>query len=405
MDKLCLPDSNIELALSGSVWDYLIAQKPEEAHKIAHFVRVIGRCSPLTKITIVDCFNHQGFITLMCGDGGNDCGALRTAHVGLALSDSEASVVSPFTSVEKDIMSVVELLKEGRCTLSAAISSYKYMIIYGQIETILQITSAYFAITVSEWCWVFLDGFWVISMSFSIPFSGVAAKLAPERPTSSILGPHTLASVLGVLVINFLFMVLGLGLLFSEDWFKCRKWEPGSIADVTSLGDNYESSLLFTVMGYQWITSGIAFNFGFQHRASGLLNWRFMFFAIVWTIIHFVVILYPSELSCFFRVNCDNENVVRGATNNEYTPIQNPWNTTLMPVSFRHTILILCIFNGVALIMWEYLVINGPVANYLKSLFPKQNKLLGGVGYVHDSQDELHSAPSVVPEHGVELKP
>ena len=31
-------------------------------------------------------------------DHGNDCGALRRAHVGLALSSAEASIVAPFSS-------------------------------------------------------------------------------------------------------------------------------------------------------------------------------------------------------------------------------------------------------------------------------------------------------------------
>lgn len=372
---------NIELALMGNVWDKLWDLDKEKATKVAHFVRVIGRCSPQTKVTIVNSFNRDGFITMMCGDGGNDCGALKTAHVGVALSDAEASVVAPFTSLDKTIESVVEVLKEGRCTLASAFSSYKYMIMYGQIETINQMVCAWFKVTFSEWCWVFMDGFWVITMAFSLPFADVAKKLAPTRPTSSILGPHTLASVLGVLLINFLYLVLALGILYQQDWYSCRKWDSITIADVTAIGDNYESSVVFLVSGYQYMTSAVAYNFGYQYRAGWIYNWRFIFFVITWTVIHFTVILYPSSLSCFFRVNCTNDNVLRGATSDEVTPIQNPWNHTLMPLHFREKLLIIVIMNGVTTSLWEYFVVNGFVADWLKKQFPKQDRLIAGIGY------------------------
>jgi hypothetical protein len=390
--------SNVEIALLGHVWDELWALDKEKATRLAHFIRVIGRCSPNTKVTIVECFNREGFITLMCGDGGNDCGALKTAHVGLALSDAEASVVAPFTSLDKTITSVVDVLKEGRCTLASAFSSYKYMIMYGQIETINQMVCAWFAVTFSEWCWVFMDGFWVITMAFSLPFAGVAPKLASTRPTSSILGPHTLASVLGVLLINFLFLVLALGVLFQQDWFRCRQWNPSSIADVTGIGDNYESSVGFLVSGYQYITSAMAYNFGYKYRAGWWYNWRFLFFVGAFTIVHFTVILYPSTLSCFFRVNCENKNVLRGATSDDLTPIQNPWNHTLMPLYFREYLIVIVIMNGVATSLWEYFVVNGFVAEWLKKLFPKEDRLIAGIGYQgsSDSNSNSNSKPVIV---------
>ena len=49
----------------------------------------------------------RGLIVGMCGDGGNDCGALRTAHAGIALSEAEASVVSPFTSRDKSVGTIL----------------------------------------------------------------------------------------------------------------------------------------------------------------------------------------------------------------------------------------------------------------------------------------------------------
>ncbi len=64
----------------------------------------------------------------MCGDGRNDCGALRTAHVGLSLSEADASVVSPFTSPRKSIACIEQLVREGRAALVTSFAAFKYMV-------------------------------------------------------------------------------------------------------------------------------------------------------------------------------------------------------------------------------------------------------------------------------------
>ncbi len=45
-----------------------------------------------------------------CGDGANDCAALKKANVGLSLSALEASIASPFISSEENISTVICLL-------------------------------------------------------------------------------------------------------------------------------------------------------------------------------------------------------------------------------------------------------------------------------------------------------
>lgn len=55
----------------------------------------------------------------MCGDGANDCGALKIADAGISLSESEASIAAPFTSKVQNIECCVTLIREGKASLTA----------------------------------------------------------------------------------------------------------------------------------------------------------------------------------------------------------------------------------------------------------------------------------------------
>ncbi len=108
-DSPAVPSEDTCLALTGEVWEHLLNHDPKSALDFAKRTKVFGRCRPDDKLSIVATSVEMGDITLMCGDGGNDCGALKAAHVGIALSDAEASVVAPFSSLDKSITSVTEV--------------------------------------------------------------------------------------------------------------------------------------------------------------------------------------------------------------------------------------------------------------------------------------------------------
>jgi P-type E1-E2 ATPase len=57
--------------------------------------------------------------------GANDTGALKAAHVGIALSDAEASIVAPFTSTRRSVADVPKLVSEGRCALDTSFIAFK----------------------------------------------------------------------------------------------------------------------------------------------------------------------------------------------------------------------------------------------------------------------------------------
>ncbi|KAJ4839478.1 putative manganese-transporting ATPase pdr2 [Turnera subulata] len=72
-----------DLCIGGDCIEML--QQSSAVLRVIPYVKVFARVAPEQKELILTTFKTVGRITLMCGDGTNDVGALKQAHVGVAL--------------------------------------------------------------------------------------------------------------------------------------------------------------------------------------------------------------------------------------------------------------------------------------------------------------------------------
>ena len=114
-------DADIGIGITGKAFKILAdrrEQNPYVFNSVLSKCQVFARMSPDDKAELVDTMQDKLQIHVgMCGDGANDCGALKTAAVGISLSEAEASIAAPFTSKVQDISCVVTLLREGKAAM------------------------------------------------------------------------------------------------------------------------------------------------------------------------------------------------------------------------------------------------------------------------------------------------
>jgi cation-transporting P-type ATPase 13A2 len=126
-----------------------------------------------------------------CGDGANDCSALKAADVGLSLSQAEASIAAPFTSNVINISSIIILIQEGRAALSTSLSAFKYLCFYTLMQMFGLMVLYYRDINYNDYQYLYMDLFVAFALSIIMcihgPYTEEDNYLSKEMPDDSLI--------------------------------------------------------------------------------------------------------------------------------------------------------------------------------------------------------------------------
>lgn len=174
--------------------------------------------SPDEKHEIVERLQDLGYTVGFCGDGANDCGALKAADVGISLSEAEASVAAPFTSRSTDISCFLEVVREGRAALVTSFSCFKFMALYSLIQ-FTTVTLLYaLASSLGDFQFLYIDLAIIIPIAVTMGRTGPYPRIHPKRPTANLVSKKVLTSLLGQIVVTTALQT------FVFFWVRAQSW-------------------------------------------------------------------------------------------------------------------------------------------------------------------------------------
>ncbi|XP_063772478.1 probable cation-transporting ATPase 13A4 [Pseudophryne corroboree] len=322
---------------------------------------IFARMSPGQKSNLIEEFQKLDYYVAMCGDGANDCGALKMAHAGISLSEQEASVASPFTSQITNIQCVPDLIKEGRAALVSTFAVFKYITLYAMIELICLLLLYWQLKIVGLYQYLIQDVGITILVTLTMSLTEAYPVLAPYRPPAQLISPPLLLSVFFNIILNMAIQICGFVLVQQQPWYSTSNFSAcvrntdgnlsitnGSITAVHEYSEyeNYESTTLFAIATMSLIIVAFVFSKGKPFRKPLYTNYIF-------------VCLLPIQLALgLFIIFADIDRI--------YIALQLVCTPTIWRVAI---IILLIIFFLVSFAVEEAIIENRRLWLYLKRLF------------------------------------
>ncbi|NXG39999.1 AT132 ATPase, partial [Dromaius novaehollandiae] len=288
-DNCFLQQQPCHFALNGKSFAVVCEHFADLLPKILIRATIFARMSPEQKTQLVCSLQELNYCVGMCGDGANDCGALKAADVGISLSEAEASVASPFTSRVANVECVPVVIREGRCSLVTSFGVFKYMALYSLVQFVSVLLLYTINTNLSDFQFLFFDLIITTTVAVLMGRTGPAKELGVERPQGALISVLVLGSLLLQTALLITVQVLSYFITVSQSWYvplNSTETAPQNLP-------NYENTVLFCVTGFQYLILAVAMSKGYPFREPLYTNVLFLLVLVVLFGLMVWLTLYP----------------------------------------------------------------------------------------------------------------
>ena len=284
------------VAITGKAFKYAYdrqVQNPFMFNSILAKAKVYARMSPDDKALLVDSLQNNLQINCgMCGDGANDCGALKAAAVGISLSEAEASIAAPFTSKVQDIRCVIQLLIEGKAALTTSFQAFKFIELYSVIQLVSCTLLYSIGSNITDTQFLYIDLVALVPLSVVQAWTGSYPTLTKDVPTATLFYFPVLVSVIVSSLIQTFFQIFFLFNIRNQPFYvpldaANLKWDQPNLS--------YEETVIFMVANFQYLITCMAFSIAKPFRKQIWTNIPFFLCVCFLFIFNTLCIFLPSS--------------------------------------------------------------------------------------------------------------
>ncbi|XP_078522758.1 putative cation-transporting ATPase 13A4 [Lissotriton helveticus] len=266
-------------AMDGKTYQVILQHFYSLLPKILLNGVIFARMSPRQKARLIDELIKLDYYVGMCGDGANDCGALKTAHVGISLSEQEASMASPFTSRTPNIKCVSEVIKEGRCALVTSFAVFKFMTICAATTLINEVLHNWHFGLLGSFQYLIIDVAIQMVVCLTISLNGANPKLSPYRPMNRLMSPPFVVSICLHTLFAFVIQILGYASVLQQPWYNATNIHSacltGNVNMTWSRFQTYEGTTIYPLYAGNLIIVAFVFAKGKPFRKPLYTNYLF----------------------------------------------------------------------------------------------------------------------------------
>ncbi|XP_033763679.1 probable cation-transporting ATPase 13A3 isoform X1 [Pecten maximus] len=291
-------DINFHFAINGKSLSVITNHLPDLLSRICVVGTIFARMKPDQKCQLINKLQSLGYHVGMCGDGANDCEALKAAHVGISLSEAEASIAAPFTSSIPHIECVYTVIREGRAALTTSFACFKYMALYSFIQFVSVMILYSFEANLSDTQFLYVDLVITTSIAIFMGYTKPTLVLSPKRPPGSLVKLSNLLSIIVHVVLVALVQVGALFYLKSQSWY--TRALPSHDAENTKC---WETTTIFLVSSYLYMAVAFCFSRGPPYRKPIYTNIPYLITLV--SLVSFstmMLLLAPHPILNFFGI-------------------------------------------------------------------------------------------------------